>query len=56
MCNLDLGYFNVYKLLFKGLPRSAWKLKQQAGRVGRDGLPAIDITLVYPQKGRIIFI
>ena len=37
--------------LLVGLPRRAWKLKQQAGRVGRDGTPAMDITLVFPQKG-----
>ena len=34
-----------------GLPKTAWKLKQQQGRVGRNGLPAIDITLIFPQKG-----
>ena len=37
-----------------GLPSSSWKLAQQAGRVGRDGMPAVDITLVYPQKGTIL--
>ena len=34
-----------------GLPKTAWKLKQQQGRVGRNGLSAVDITLMFPQKG-----
>ena len=37
-----------------GVPKSAWKLKQQAGRVGRNGLPALDIVLVFPQRGKNI--
>ena len=36
------------------MPKTAWKLKQQQGRVGRDGSPAVDITLVFPQKGNNI--
>ena len=41
------------KIDFKtsGLPRSAWKLKQQSGRCGRNGLPAVDVTLIFPQRG-----
>ena len=34
-----------------GLPKTAWKIKQQQGRVGRNGLQAVDITLMFPQKG-----
>ena len=34
-----------------GLPSTAWKLKQQIGRVGRNGQPAAEITLIFPQKG-----
>ena len=34
-----------------GLPTTAWKLKQQAGRIGRDNKPALEIILSYPQKG-----
>ena len=41
----------AYIINFEGIPRTAWKLKQQAGRVGRDGLPAVDVTIVFPQKG-----
>ena len=43
-------YVNI---ISEGLPKTAWKLKQQQGRVGRNGLPALDITLVFPQKGMI---
>ena len=28
-----------------------WKLKQQAGRVGRNGSPALEIVILFPQKG-----
>ena len=38
--------------VYTGTPKSAWMLKQQAGRVGRNGMPALDIVLVYPQKGK----
>ena len=36
----------------QGLPKSAWKIKQQQGRVGRNGMPAMDITLLFPQRGQ----
>ena len=36
-----------------GLPKTAWKIKQQQGRVGRNGLSAVDISLIFPQKGTI---
>ena len=39
-------------LFNSGLPKTAWKIKQQQGRVGRNGLAAMDITLVFPQKGK----
>ena len=38
--------------LISGLPKSCWKIKQQQGRVGRNGSNALDITLVFPQKGK----
>ena len=34
-----------------GLPKTAWKIKQQQGRVGRNGSRAVDIALIFPQKG-----
>ena len=37
--------------LYNIISKSGWKLKQQAGRVGRNGSPALDIVLVYPQRG-----
>ena len=34
-----------------GIPKNAWKMKQQSGRLGRNGEQAVDITLIFPQKG-----
>ena len=55
--SINIGIENIsFKWLvektYTGIPKSAWKLKQQAGRVGRNGMPALDIVLVYPQKGK----
>ena len=51
--NIGIEYISLKWLgkMYTGVPKSAWKLKQQAGRVGRNGMPALDIVLVYPQKG-----
>ena len=35
-----------------GFPKTVWKLRQQAGRIGRNGQPAIEIVIGFPQKGR----
>jgi len=40
---------------FEGLPSTAWKLKQQIGRVGRNGKPAVEVTIVFPQRGTDIY-
>jgi hypothetical protein len=37
---------------FTGIPKNAWKMKQQSGRIGRDGQSSLDVTLVFPQKGK----
>ena len=34
-----------------GLPKTVWKLRQQAGRIGRNGTPAIEVIIGFPQKG-----
>ena len=49
--NIDTNTSKKLTKQILGVPKSAWKLKQQAGRVGRNGLPALDIVLVFPQRG-----
>ena len=39
-----------------GIPKTAWKMKQQSGRIGRGGEKSLDITLVFPQKGKLVSI
>ena len=34
-----------------GIPKNAWKMKQQSGRLGRNGEQSVDVTIVFPQKG-----
>merc|ERR1719186_211511 len=34
-----------------GIPKNAWKMKQQSGRIGRGGEQSLDVTLIFPQKG-----
>ena len=34
-----------------GIPKNAWKMKQQSGRLSRNGEQAVDVTLIFPQKG-----
>ena len=46
---LDVSDLNLCVSI--GLPQTAWKLKQQAGRVGRNGSPSLEIIICYPQKG-----
>ena len=55
--SVNIGNWNqtrefLYAKNIPGVPKSAWKLKQQAGRVGRNGLAALDIVLVFPQRGK----
>ena len=39
----------IYSLL--GIPKNCWKGKQQSGRIGRSGTRALNITVIFPQKG-----
>lgn len=48
---VKLRQFSILLNMSSGLPKTAWKLKQQQGRVGRNGLPAVDVSLVFPQRG-----
>ena len=52
ICLIEIITNEIPKKIISGLPKSCWKIKQQQGRVGRDGSNALDITLVFPQKGR----
>jgi hypothetical protein len=42
--------------LIAGIPKNAWKMKQQSGRIGRSGENSLDITLVFPQKGEFLLL
>ena len=50
---MGLDVDNLNMCVSVGLPKTAWKLKQQAGRVGRNGLPAFEVIISYPQKGKL---
>ena len=41
----------TWLLVLIGLPKTAWKAKQQQGRIGRNGSKAIEVSLVFPQRG-----
>ena len=41
--------YNIFASL-SGIPKNAWKMKQQSCHIGRSGENSLDITVVFPQQ------
>ena len=51
VCGMGVDIQDLNLCLNLGIPKTSWKVKQQSGKIGRNGSKSINITLVFPQKG-----